>query len=38
MEIKSTTALNIKATGAIKIDGIAVTINNRVVLPGTKPI
>jgi uncharacterized protein involved in type VI secretion and phage assembly len=38
MEIKSTTALNIKATGAIKIDALAITINNRVVLPGPKPI
>ena len=38
MEIKSTTALIIKATGAVSIDGLTVTIKNRPVNPAGGPI
>ena len=38
IEISSTTALRIKSLGAISIDGTAVTINNRAVLPTGRPI
>lgn len=38
VELKGTVAVVIKATGAIKIDGLAVTINGRTVRPGGDPI
>ena len=38
LEISGTVAVIIKSTGAIKIDGTAVTINNRIVLPSGDPI
>lgn len=38
MEIKATTAIRIKALGAVSIEGVTVTINGRAVLPGSSPI
>lgn len=38
MEVKSTVALTLKAIGAVKIEGIAVSINGRPVLPSGPPI
>lgn len=38
LRVKATTAVVIEATGAVKIDGLAVTIAGRPVIPGNGPI